>query len=187
MSRFVELLRSRSAPRFAVLALMSVGFPAAAPICRRDFPELFQPLCLRAPGTRFGPDARCRAPGAAAIRAAANAADPISTAVPVASAAAARGRSPSLLSGRIQRRVRRRAWAVVLRTAASPSAARDHRHGCAALGGRSPSAGGQRHHDHRRHQRYARPPGEALQRLGPQRSCRPMDTRGRARSRPASN
>ena len=161
MSRLAELLRSRRVPQVAVLALMSVGFAgcSADMQTRLSDSSFSNPFASQpeATGSVRPPAAERREPPQYA-RPQASAPQYQSQALPAPAVAAPR------LSGQFGRGVGRRARDFVL-CAAVPFADRDHRHGTAALGrSRAPGCAG-RHHDHRRHQRHARPSGEALQRF----------------------
>ena len=184
MSRLVELLRSRRVPQVAVLALMSVGFAGcSADMSTRLSKTFSNPFASQPEATGSVRGARRRTPRTAAICPAAGV---LRAAIPVPALAAARRRCAAVLSGQFGRRVRRRARDFVL-CAAGPAAARDHRHGAAALGRSRAPGCAERHHDHRRHQRHARLAGASATTFQPPRSCRPMATRDRARCRPASN
>ena len=117
MSRVVELLCSRRVPQVAVLALMSIGFAgcSADMSTRLSQNHFSNPFASQPEATGSVPAARRRAPRTAAICAAASA-------ISVRGVAAA-DRGAAVLSGRQQRRVRRRAraWPPMRRPAAADS------------------------------------------------------------------
>ena len=180
MSRVVELLCSRRVPQVAALALMSVGFAGCSADMRRRFRKILSPIPL--PRSRK-PPARCRRPRSSAASCRNMPGRSRST-----SPRPCRRRSSraAVLSGRQQRRVRRRARARVL-CAAGASAARNHRHALRRVRSRRRSAPApRRHHDHRRHQRHAGNPGAPLQCFAG-RDPAGQRLRARARCRPASS
>ena len=182
MSRVVELLRSRRVPQIAALALMSFGFAGCSadmqtPPFARFFPN---PFASQPEATGSVPTPAGRAPRAAAIFARA------AVAIPVPGLAAAGRRAPQsypVASSGVSGGGRG------LASYAPPAHPQLETTGtrCAAFGRGRASAGARRHHDHRRHQRYARNPGASATMSRRLRSCRPTATKARARCRPASN
>ena len=116
MSRIAELLRSRRVPQVAVLALMSVGFAGCSAdmqtrLSQNSFSNPFASQPEATGSVRTPAVERRELPQYARPQ----------TPIPVPGLAAARGRGAEFLSGRLWRRVGRRARDFVLR-AAGPSA-----------------------------------------------------------------